>query len=87
MSVKSHGGVVILEGSCSAEDAEALLIALQDAPGAVVDVAGAVKLHLAVVQVLLSLRPQIRGAGDAPSRVGKIVESTQLDSDITSLIA
>jgi hypothetical protein len=79
MSVRLDGDVIILEGSCRVEDAEPLLGWLQADRGRMVDLAGAEHLHAAVLQVLMALRPTIRGtAGDAflqhwiaPALVGK----------------
>ncbi|MFC0202829.1 hypothetical protein [Novosphingobium soli] len=59
MSLRVANGIIVLEGRCAAEDAEELLIALQDHPEAPVDLARARKLHLAVLQVLLSLSPRV----------------------------
>lgn len=61
MSVRIEGGFVHLEGRCLAEDAEHLLRALQDTPHLVVDIAGAQRVHTAVLQILLALRPALRG--------------------------
>ena len=79
MSVRLDGNVIILEGPCRVEDAEPLLGWLQADRGRTVDLAGAEHLHAAVLQVLMALRPTIRGtAGDtflrdwiAPGFVGK----------------
>jgi hypothetical protein len=66
MSVRLDGNVIILEGPCRVEDAEPLLGWLQANRGRMVDLAGAEHLHAAVLQVLMALRPRIRGtAGDA----------------------
>ena len=59
MTIRVEGDLVILEGRCSAEDAETLLIAFQDRPDLAVDASGLSRLHLAVAQVLLTLRPSI----------------------------
>jgi len=64
MSVEVEDEVVRLIGRCLAEDAETLLVALQDGPGRTVDLSGVTRLHLAVVQVLLAARPAVRGAPD-----------------------
>lgn len=61
MSVRVEEGVIHLTGRCLAEDAEALLVALQEGPERIVNLAEAQRLHLAVVQLLLATRPQIRG--------------------------
>ena len=89
MSVRLDGNVIILEGLCRVEDAEPLLGWLQADRGRMVDLAGAEHLHAAVLQVLMALRPTLRGAaGDAflrdwitPALVGKNpVESDQRGS-------
>ncbi|MDF0489804.1 hypothetical protein PX554_16840 [Sphingomonas sp. H39-1-10] len=56
MSIRVEAGVIHLEGRCLVEDAEPLLLALQDDAGATVSLAGATRLHMAVVQVLLAAR-------------------------------
>ena len=66
MSLVVDGDAIVLTGRCAAEDAETLLAALQDRPGLVVDVAGVQKLHTAVLQILLALRPPIRGVPSDP---------------------
>lgn len=64
MSVRVDGEGIHLIGRCLAEDAETLLVALQEVPGRTVNLAGAQRLHLAVAQVLLAVRPTIRGVPD-----------------------
>jgi hypothetical protein len=64
MSVRVEEGVIHLTGRCLAEDAEALLVALQEGPERIVDLAEAQRLHLAVVQLLLAARPQICGMAE-----------------------
>ncbi|HWW55862.1 MAG TPA: hypothetical protein VN047_03115 [Sphingopyxis sp.] len=59
MTVRREGQTVFLEGRCTAEDAETLLVALRDEPGAEVDASAVTRLHLAVAQILLALRPHI----------------------------
>lgn len=61
MSVRIEKGLIHLAGRCPAEDAEDLLRALEEHPQAVVDITGLHRLHMAVMQVLLALRPSIRG--------------------------
>ncbi|MEJ5979341.1 hypothetical protein WG901_21990 [Novosphingobium sp. PS1R-30] len=61
MSVRIEKGVVYLEGRCMAEDAELLLVAIQENPQMRVDIAGMLRAHMAVVQVLLAFRPTIVG--------------------------
>ncbi len=54
-------GVILLEGACPVEEAETLLALLLSAPGAIVDWSACTKLHTAVFQVLVALRPRLRG--------------------------
>lgn len=61
MTVRVEGGTIILEGRCPASDAEDLLGALHECPGARVDIGGVVKLHMALLQVLLVLSPPVTG--------------------------
>lgn len=61
MTLRIEGGTIVLEGRCPAGDAEDLLGALGEHPAACVDIAGVLKLHMAVLQVLLALRPPITG--------------------------
>ncbi|MBE9607108.1 hypothetical protein IAI18_19760 [Acetobacteraceae bacterium H6797] len=61
MSAERDGEVIRLMGDCPAGDAETLLALLQQEPGLGVDVTEAGGLHTAVVQVLLALRPAVRG--------------------------
>lgn len=61
MSVRLDGNLIILEGICRVEDAEPLLGWLQADRGRIVDLAGVEHLHAAVLQVLMALRPTIRG--------------------------
>ena len=66
MSVRLDGNVIILEGPCRVEDAEPLLGWLQADRGRMVDLTGAEHLHAAVLQILMAVRPAVRGtAGDA----------------------
>jgi hypothetical protein len=73
MSVRAEGDMVFLEGRCAAGDAEALLVALQERPEAGVDIAGVAKMHLAVLQVLLVLRPPLSGTPAAPLLAGDVL--------------
>lgn len=56
MTVVVEGDLVRLAGDCPVEDAEALLQAL---PGRGIDLAGAGRLHTAVIQVLMALQPPV----------------------------
>ncbi|MBO9601235.1 MAG: hypothetical protein J7496_01870 [Novosphingobium sp.] len=62
MTVRVADGVIFLEGACPVEDAEPLLLALQDCAAAQVDVSGLERMHLAVAQLLLAAGPAIAGA-------------------------
>jgi len=66
MSVAVDGDVIALSGRCPAEDAEALLAALGDHPGARVDLTAVQRLHTAVLQILLALRPRLVGKPAEP---------------------
>jgi len=61
MTISVDKKVAMLIGRCGAEDAEPLLLALQDDPGLVIDVGAATRLHTAVVQILVALKPAMRG--------------------------
>jgi hypothetical protein len=61
MSVRVEDEMIYLSGRCQAEDAEALLVALQEGPARSVDLAEVQRMHLAVAQILLATRPVIRG--------------------------
>ena len=66
MSVVLEDSVIQLRGASVVEDAEVLLGLLQAAPQPPVDLRAATGLHAAVVQILLTLQPQIVGlANDA----------------------
>lgn len=61
MSVRLEGNVILLEGMCRVEDAEPLLGWLQAEQTRIVDLTQAEHLHAAVLQVLMALRPALRG--------------------------
>ena len=61
MTVRLAGETLFLEGDCSAEDAAALLEHLVLRPQTIVDWSGCDSLHTAVFQVLLAVRPPLRG--------------------------
>lgn len=61
MSVRVEEEVIYLSGRCLADDAEALLVALQAGPRRTVDLDGVQRLHLAVAQVLLASGASVRG--------------------------
>jgi anti-anti-sigma regulatory factor len=61
MSVRLDGNIIVLEGICRVEDAEPLLRWLQADPGCLVDLSEAEHLHTAVIQVLMALKPVLKG--------------------------
>lgn len=61
MTVRIEGATIVLEGRCPAGDAEELLGALGNDPAARVDIGRVVKLHMAVLQVLLALPASVTG--------------------------
>ena len=61
MTVRLDGEVIVLSGDCPVEDAETLLGFLIERPDARVDVAGCGRVHSAVVQILLAVRPSLGG--------------------------
>jgi hypothetical protein len=63
MSVRLDGNIIALEGQCRVEDAELLLGLLQGGTGRIVDLTEAEHLHAAVLQILMALRPTLRGVG------------------------
>jgi hypothetical protein len=66
MTVRICDDVIYLEGRCLVEDAEPLLLALQDHVGMAVNLENAGRLHLAVVQILMAAKPPITGAPKDP---------------------
>ena len=57
---------IVLEGTCGAEDAEALLQMLIETPGARLDWRPCNQLHTAVAQIVLAAGPEVQGpCGDA----------------------
>jgi len=63
MSARLDGEVIWLERQCRVEDAEPLLAWLQADGSRIVDLTNAEHLHGAVFQVLMALKPAIRGEG------------------------
>ncbi len=66
MTVRHEGDLIRLEGACPVEEAETLAALLLARPDLAVDWSGCTFLHTAVVQVLLRLRPPLRGTPDDP---------------------
>jgi hypothetical protein len=54
-------GEIVLEGTCSSEDAEVLLQSLTSTPTARVDLRACEFAHTAVIQVLLAAKPELLG--------------------------
>ena len=54
-------GVIVLDGVCPVEDAEALQQLLMRHPSARVDWSSCERAHTAVLQVLLAARPEVCG--------------------------
>lgn len=77
MSVRVEGEVIYLAGRCVAEDAETLLVALQEGQGRPVDLSRVQRMHLAVAQVLLAARPMVRGCPDNAFLAGHFVNLLQ----------
>jgi hypothetical protein len=66
VTVRIADGVIYLEDHCRVEEAETLLMALQEHREAIVDISRLTRIHLALAQILLAQRPQIRGAPSDP---------------------
>lgn len=62
MSVRrERNGPIILDGTCTVEDAEPLLQMLQQRPAAEIDWTRCKHLHTAVLQVIIAARPALVG--------------------------
>lgn len=61
MTVIVAADAIRLAGRCLIEDAEQLLVAIQENPDLPVDVERAERLHMAVAQILLAQKPSLRG--------------------------
>jgi hypothetical protein len=86
MSVALDGTVVRLRGDCRVEDAEPLLAMLQGPEQRSVDLSEARQLHTAVVQILLAIRPEIRG-GSLDSFVRTWVQPLLIRAQAGSAVA
>ena len=63
---RDREGVIVLDGECPVEDAEALLQLLQAQPRGPVDWSACTRLHTAVLQLLMAAAPRMQGeCGDA----------------------
>lgn len=61
MTVVVQDNVIEIDGAGRVEDAEVLVVAVQNEPRGKVDLSGCTDLHAAVLQVLLVFRPEIIG--------------------------
>ncbi|MBM6579569.1 hypothetical protein ILT44_05190 [Microvirga sp. BT689] len=61
MSARLDGNIIVLEGACRVEDAEPLLGWLQADRSLIVDLTDAEHLHTAVLQLLMAMRPALKG--------------------------
>jgi hypothetical protein len=64
LTIRLEDGILHIEGICPVEEAETLLERLLDEPGLPVDWSGCRHLHTAVLQVLMAVRPPLRGTPD-----------------------
>ena len=62
MTVRVSGKIIHVEGNSLVEDAEPILAALHADAERIVDISGASRLHSATIQLLLALKPAVRGA-------------------------
>jgi len=79
MSVRLADGIIHVEGAGEVADAEPILAALVDDHASTVDLSRAGRLHSAIVQLLLALRPRVIGTPSDPFYASHIV--TLLDTD------
>ena len=86
MGLRIDGDILHLEGHCNVEDAEPLFAWLQTDPNRVVDLAEAMYLHTAVVQVLLALRPRIIGSSRDPFIEDWIFPSLQAEGSPSAMV-
>lgn len=61
MTASFDGDAIRLSGDCAAEDAETLVSLLLANPQAVVELSDCGRMHTAVFQALLALRPRLAG--------------------------
>ncbi|MCJ2035514.1 hypothetical protein [Methylobacterium sp. J-068] len=66
VTLRAEDGTIRLEGNCPVEDADTLASLILEDAGRAVDWTACTRMHTAVYQVLLRLRPVVRGAcGDS----------------------
>lgn len=73
MTVRTGPGAIYLDGRCLADDADHLLVALRQSASQVVNIERLERMHMAVAQVLLALRPTIIGLSDKTPASARIV--------------
>jgi hypothetical protein len=66
MTVRLGDGVIALEGTCGADEAETLLALVEAHPGVSVDIARADQVHTALWQVLMAFGTDVVGTPDDP---------------------
>jgi len=80
MGVRIEQRTIHIEGAASVADAEPLLAALLENPGRVIDLSGASRIHSAVVQLLLALRPEVVGKPADPfynSHIARLIDASK----------
>jgi len=81
------GDEIALEDACPVEDAATLHEYLVAAPGAIVDWSACDSAHTAVIQILIALRPTVRGHPRSPflrTFIAPLLQPRQLDSAVGS---
>lgn len=86
MSVRIAGSVIYVEGIGAVGDAEPILAALQEDRTRTIDLRGAARLHSAIIQLLLAVRPAVVGTPADPSYVAYIVPVLDAGDDRHSAI-
>jgi hypothetical protein len=81
MTVRVDAETVWIEGNSLVEDAEAVLVAVQDVPGRAVDLVNASRLHSATIQLLVALKPKVRGVPSDPFQACHLARLLGLDGD------
>lgn len=66
MTVRIDGDTIHLEGHCRIEEAETLLVALQEDGDRRVELGQLGRLHFALAQILLAIRPKVQGVPTDP---------------------
>ncbi len=61
MTVRVTREAIFVEGAGAVADAEPILSALQADASRTIDLSGATRLHSAIIQLLIALRPQVAG--------------------------